>query len=127
MPADWHHPKNEFGQYVALFDGKDYKPRVREWDEGDGARPDADNYMPRWTDAERTHYIMYEITSEGTPITPNFATLEELARWLKYSNSSAFGDDRASYQGWLRVASGGFAPSRVFTPQTGMVSGVDAF
>ena len=156
VPADWQHPKNEFGEYVALFDGKDYELLVRKWDEeaakwreglrseykggwqpiGDvdsetyaewsGERPDAVDYMPQWTDAERTHLMMYEDTSEGTPISPAFATPEELARWLADSKASAFGREGASYKGWLRVARGGWAPSMVFTQQTGMVSGVDA-
>ena len=156
VPADWQHPKSEHGEYVALFDGTDYERSVRKWDEeaakwgeglrrdykggwqpiGDvdsesyaewsGERPVAADYMPRWTDAERTHLMMYEDTSEGTPISPAFATPEELARWLADSNASAFGSEGASYEGWLRVARGGWAPSMVFTQQTGMVSGVDA-
>ena len=156
VPTDWQHPKNEFGEYVALFDGKDYERSVRKWDEeaakwseglrsdckggwqpiGDvdsesyaewsSERPVAADYMPRWTDAERTHLMMYEDTSEGTPISPAFATPEELARWLADSEASAFGREGASYEGWLRVARGGYAPSMVFTQQTGMVSGVDA-
>ena len=82
--------------------------------------------MPRWTDAERTHLMMYEDTSEGTPISPAFETPEELARWLVDNKASAFGGDTASYEGWLRVAQGGFACSAVYSPATGLVSGVDA-
>ena len=51
---------------------------------------------------------------------------EELARWLADSEASAFGREGASYEGWLRVARVGWAPSMVFTQQTGMVNGVDA-
>lgn len=146
----------ETGNYKPLLDGKDFERRVREWDEGAakwaeglrddykggwqpigdvesesyaewaGQRPDADDYMPRWTDAERTHLMMYEDTSEGTPISPAFATAEKLARWLADTGASAFGDQKASYEGWLRVARGGFAPSAVYTPATGLINGVDA-
>lgn len=145
VPADWQHPKNERGDYVPLFDGKDYERRVREWDEGaakwaeglrddwnggwqpigdvksktyaewSGDRPDAADYMPRWSDAERTHLMMYEDTSEGTPISPAFSTPEELARWLADNGASAFGNSTADYEHWLRVARGGFAVGLVLT------------
>jgi len=69
--------------------------------------------------------MMYEDTSEGTPISPAFATPEELARWLVDNNASAFGDSTGSYEVWLRVARGGWAPSMVATA-AGLTSGVDA-
>jgi hypothetical protein len=155
VPADWQHPTdgiyaNGEIRYRALFDGIDYASRVREWDEDaakwargefpdyaseesrkmtyaeySGERPDAADYMPQWADAERTHLMMYETTSEGTPISPAFATPEELARWLADNNASAFGSDTASYEGWLRVARGGYACSAVYSDKTGLMSGVD--
>lgn len=76
-------------------------------------RPDPKWFMPDWPEAERTHYMMYEDTSEGTPISPAFATPEELARWLADTGASSFAGCTASYEGWLRVARGGFAPSAV--------------
>lgn len=90
-----------------------------------GPRPSPADYMPDWPAEQRTHYMMYEDTSEGTPISPAFPTPEELARWLVDNNASAFGDQTASYEGWLRVAKGGFAPSMVITGNV-MQSGVDA-
>lgn len=146
----------ETSHYLPLLDGKDYQHRVKDWDEGaakwaeglradyeggwqpigyveattyegwSGSRPKAEDYMPQWPDAERTHLMMYEDTSEGTPISPVFATPEELARWLTDNGASSFGSDTASYESWLRVARGGFAPSAVFTLATGLVNGVDA-
>jgi len=138
-------------RYKALFPGEDYQPRVDEWDEAcakwkrgefpdyadaeaktmmyeqwAGQRPHRDDYMPTWPAEQRTHLMMYETTSEGTPISPAFETPEQLARWLADTNASAFGGTGASYEGWLRVAQGGFAPSAVYTPQTGIVSGVEA-
>lgn len=58
-------------------------------------------YMPDWPEEQRTHYMMYETTSEGTPISPAFATPEELARWLADTGASAFADQTASYEAWL--------------------------
>jgi hypothetical protein len=143
VPADWKHPSNgEYTdgtvRYVPLFDGSDYESRVRDWDEEsakwargefpeyaseanrklsyeewNGQRPKAEDYMPAWPEGDRTHCQMYETTTEGTPISPVFATPEELARWLADNGASAFGDMTADYEHWLRVACGGFAPSAV--------------
>ena len=81
--------------------------------------------MPDWPAEQCTHLMMYEDTSEGTPISPAFATPEELARWLTDNGASAFGSSTGSYEGWLRVAKGGWAPSMVATSE-GITSGVDA-
>lgn len=132
VPADWQHPKDEFtGRYKALYDGN-FRDALREWneendkwsrgefpehaDEADkqlsysewgGDQPKSCDYMPEWPDDQRTHLMMYETTSEGTPISPAFATPEELARWLADTGASAFGSSTASYEGWLRVAKAG--------------------
>ena len=138
VPADWRHPKDEgTGKFVPLMDGKDYARRRANWldslaknglqdtIENEGNPPDLNEYMPLWLDDVRTHYMMYEDTSEGTPISPAFATPEELARWLVDNNASALGRSTGSYEGWLRVANGGFAPSMVMS-SAGLQSGVDA-
>jgi hypothetical protein len=80
--------------------------------------------MPNWPESERTHLMMYEDTSEGTPISPAFETPEELARWLVDNKASAFGSDTGTYEGWLRIARGGFAPSMV-VDASGVHTGVD--
>lgn len=69
----------------------------------DGNRPQASDYMPDWKPEERTHYQMYETTSEGTPISPVFATPEDLARWLSDTDASVFAGSTLSYEDWLRA------------------------
>jgi hypothetical protein len=103
------------------LDGTEASSTYEEWA---GERPNAADYMPAWNDAEATHFMMYEDTSEGTPISPAFATPEELARWLVDNNASAFADMTAPYESWLRVAQGGFAPSAVMDDR-GLRSGVE--
>jgi hypothetical protein len=76
-------------------------------------QPKPEHYMPDWPEAERTHFMMYEDTSEGTPISPAFETPEKLAQWLVDNKASAFGGETATYEGWLRVARGGYACSAV--------------
>lgn len=152
VPADWQHPsKIMYGslRYIALYEGCDLADRQSDWDaeaakwaagefpsyageddkklsysEWAGERPDPADYMPIWTDAERTHYMMYEDTSEGTPISPAFSTPEELARWLVDNEASSFGSSTASYEAWLAVCNGGWAPSLV-VDSNGIRSGVE--
>ena len=91
----------------------------------DGDRPTPGSYMPDWTESERTHLQMYEDTSEGTPISPVMETPEALARWLADNGASSFGHGTATYEQWLRVCRGGFAPSMVMDSK-GLRSGVEA-
>jgi hypothetical protein len=98
-----------------------------EWD---SPPPDPAYYRPDWPEETRTHLMMYEDTSEGTPISPAFETPEELARWLADNKASAFGSETATYEDWLHVCRGGYAPSMVRTMHTDgtktMQSGVSA-
>jgi hypothetical protein len=97
-------------------------PRFTEWA---GSRPSPDDYMPEWPARAATLLVMYENTSEGTPISPAFETPEELARWLADTNASAFAGMTASYEQWLTVCRGGWAPSMVVS-ERGVQSGVAA-
>jgi hypothetical protein len=99
--------------------------REMTFEEWDGPRPVKEDYMPDWPESGRTHYQMYESTTEGTPISPVMSTPEELARWLADTNASAFGGQGASYEAWLKVCRGGWAPSAVMANGV-MTSGVEA-
>ena len=79
--------------------------------------------MPSWPEEERTHYQMYETTSEGTPISGVFESPELLAHWLADEGASAFAGQGADYESWLRVANGGYACSAVLADGV-MESGV---
>lgn len=68
-----------------------------------GRRPSPDDWMPVWPPEMKTHYMMYQNTSEGTPISPAFATPEELAHWLADNNASTFADMTATYEQWLSI------------------------
>lgn len=150
VPADWQHPK-EYNPYLKkqcyrpLLD-RDYSVDDADWsnaraelnsgdrsshvsngfadmpyDELAGDGPWIQDYMPQWSASERTHLMMYETVSAGTPISPAFATPEELARWLTDNGVSAFMGLTASYEGWLRVAKAGMVASG-----SGLDSGVEA-
>lgn len=135
VPANWEHPKDDSGRYIPLL-GHSYSSAAVEFLEMANTKglqealdwmgcPDKNDYMPEWKEEEKTHLMMYEDTSEGTPISPAFKTPEELARWLVNNKASAFGRETGTYEGWLRVANGGFAPSMVLS-SNGLQSGVDA-
>jgi hypothetical protein len=99
--------------------------RGTPFSEWEGLRPDPADYMPNWPENERTHFQMYEDTTEGTPISPVFETPEELARWLADTGASAFGKMTADYEHWLRICLGGWAPIMVIAGGK-MMSGVQA-
>lgn len=153
VPQDWQHPKKrEYNyrtcryeeSYQPMYD-KPFAPAMREWyaeweawERGEkpedaisetyveyaGGPPDPDFYRPDWPDEIRTHLMMYEDTTEGTPISPAFKTPEELAHWLADNKASAFGYDTATYEQWLPICRGGWAPSMVM--QNGKImSGVE--
>lgn len=114
--------------YDSAFDGSGWEPKGDcnySYEEWAGKRPVQSEYMPDWPAEQRTHLMMYEDTSEGTPISPAFETPEELARWLTDNRASAFGSMKASYESWLATARGGWAPSAVMDAK-GFRSGVEA-
>lgn len=86
VPASWEHPKNGKGHYVPMdehfpYNEEEVKEGLRDgWLKGEPPNYGCD-VMPQWPPAERTHYQMYESTSEGTPISPAMETPEKLARW----------------------------------------------
>ncbi len=89
-----------------------------------GSRPSPDDYMPNWPPEQCTHLMMYEET-EGTPISPPFETPEELAKWLADNGASSWGYSTATYDQWLSMCKAGWAPSAVYTQDTGVISGVE--
>ena len=142
VPANWKHPVDDGGVLVPLH-ARSFAVDAAMWDEGksqwsaeqtalyessyeewEGPRPVADEYMPEFPDHERTHWQMYETTSEGTPISPVMESPEALAKWLADSGASSFGSRTATYEQWLRVARGGWAPSAVVAGGE-IVSGVE--
>lgn len=153
VPADWEHPKVEkYGEerHQPMYDSS-FKEAASEWLEDfdrirsgdltdlekecypnglfdwlkDYSPPDPAYYMPDWPDEQRTHYQMYEDTSEGTPISPVMETPEALARWLADNGASSFGSSTATYEQWLYICKGGWAPSMVIAGGV-MKSGVEA-
>jgi len=132
--------------YRPLFD-QDYDSAAREWLDGllaweadkagertkaerskyyeryfwdwHGRPPDKDSYRAdAWTPEQATHFQMYETVSEGTPVSPVFATRDELIDYLM--NHGDFWDQQRGEGGWRRenaerFVGVGYAPSLVVT------------
>ena len=107
VPPNWNHPVVEraHGQgFQPMRDQRfedaanEWKAAFLKWESGDkkldaddpadmqyweydGGPPDRAYYRP-WRDEEATWYQVWETVSEGTPVTPPFATKEELIEYL---------------------------------------------
>lgn len=71
-----------------------------------GNRINEDEHMPNWDKSEKTHYMLYETTSEGTPKSPACSTPEELAQWLVDNNVPWFADYTTDYENWIKIIKG---------------------
>ena len=130
VPANWEHPKDEKGRLIPLFSSFTYnEEEIKEGLRDGWLKDEPPHYgcdvMPDWPEAERTHYQMYESTSEGTPISPVMETPEALARWLADNNASALAGMGATYEQWLSTIKRGRAESVVGVFGKGFVSGVE--
>jgi hypothetical protein len=131
VPATWQHPKDSNDQHIPLCGGSysrdvaKWDEEAAQWENGfvrdalgatwepkgdehdmpfeewHGPRPEQSDYMPDWPSAERTHYQMYEDTSEGMPISPVMDSPEALAQWLADHNETGFGAIVLDYEDWL--------------------------
>jgi len=112
VPPDWDHPlcttanaphPSHVGKFMLLYDN-DYETAAEEWlreldlwKKGEHPRqsksckyfweysspPDESFHRKRkWTVGEATHYQIYETVSEGTPVSPVFASLEDMIEWM---------------------------------------------
>ncbi len=139
VPSNWQHPKNDSDSHQPMYDESfreaaiSWKAEFLEWEAGKqfdyfkpekhpddfqfwewgGGPPDRGCYRPDWSEGLRTHYQMYETTTEGTPISPVMESPETLAQWLVDNNASASASQTATYKAWLAVCYGGYAPSAV--------------
>lgn len=129
---EWEEAKEQWDKgYRSSWDDKNpWKPKEADelemtFEEWDGEKPEIEDYMPEWTEEEKTHIQMYEDTSEGTPISPVFDNAEEMAKWLADNGASSFGSMTATYEQWLATINRGWSPSMV-ADSSGLKSGVEA-
>lgn len=120
--AEW-----ELGKHPSQKDSETAKECKHYW-EYNGNPPDKDFYRPLWKPEDMTRYQVYETVSEGTPVSPPFATKEELIEYLVANGD--FWDQQRGNKGWSRKAAEnfvmdtGWAPSLIISDR-GVESGVE--
>jgi len=82
-----------------------YPRGLADWLVDEGAPPDPNYYRP-YKDEEATWFQVYETVSEGTPVTPPFATKEELIDYLAANGD--FWDQSRGDPPWKRKAAESF-------------------
>lgn len=132
--ADWKHPRDERGHYVPLYGethlqawtaweiGRRNWERGRrsgfsepswvalslgdgDWSEWHGPEPEPADYMP--PEAFGKRFMMYEDTTEGTPVNDRVAlSAGTLAGLLSADGSLRWGDNKASADHWLDIIEG---------------------
>jgi len=89
VPPNYQHPKHSHPfrhkeEYTPMHD-ETHAEAMKEWEaehDEDEDPPKPEKYRPDWKKEDMTWFQVYETVSEGTPITPPFATREELVEYL---------------------------------------------
>lgn len=148
VPANWEHPKYtadnardawQIGKYKPLFD--DHKKALEvfaadiqkmglaEAIDYHGGGPQSDDYA-QYGDQPLDWYQVYETVSEGTPVSPPFATQDELINYL--CTHGDFWSQRRGYGPWPRINAERFVrdvqrvPTGICTPERGFQTGIEA-
>jgi len=160
VPKGWEHPRDEDGHFRALYD-QDYQSAAEEWWEAavawqdgsgldeheqqhrlkhtwywdwDGGPPDKDSHRPAFAEPA-DHFQIYETVSEGSPVSPVFASAEELVEWMcqpiDWSSEYNRGADWQCMQGRSRESAEAFVEagsvcSFMVSPGRGIADGVEA-
>lgn len=136
VPANWEHPKNEYGKYQPMFNEfygdvlNEWWEEHQQWEAGthpdleedpllkqkypffamwNGNPPDVEYYQTKkYSPEELTHIQLYEDTSEGTPLSPVFKKeeFENLCEWAA-KNESTFANFKATKEEWMQMLSNG--------------------
>lgn len=81
---------------------------------GENLDPAVKEEYDAWKDYEPPKgegFQLWETTSEGSPISPVFKTLDELCVWAE-KNATTFGDNRASAEQWKKMLDDGLVCHR---------------
>jgi hypothetical protein len=132
VPANWEHPvkADTYGRerLQPMYDetfadaAAKWKENFLKWESGErpsyctdehknleyweweNSPPDRDYYRP-WSDDEATWFQVWETVSEGTPVSPPFATEEELIEYLA-ENGDFWDQKRRKEPDWVRIWGG---------------------
>lgn len=107
--AEWlaENAKWEAGERPSYFDASEHPVDLKHW-EYDVGPPDRAYYRP-WSDDEAVWFQVWETVSEGTPVSPPFATREELIDYLAANGD--FWDQKRGDGAWSRKSAEAFVGS----------------
>lgn len=63
--------------------------------------PNPQSYTLDWPVVERTHFQVYQNITEGSPVSPVFESLNEIAQWLVDNPGKFYDGDEATVEEWL--------------------------
>lgn len=148
VPPHWDHPTqackhspwNGGCDYAKAHDGRCLKPLMQGYGDAKaefekmqvekglqealdyfGRAPDMNDYVPDWKEDEATWFQVYETVSEGTPVTPPFATREELVEYLVKHGD--FWSQHSKAGGFARKAAEAFVMRDGWVPSMVMQDG----
>lgn len=104
---------------MTAFERECYPSGLADWLSEDGHPPDPAYYRP-WSDDEATWFQVWETVSEGTPVSPPFATSAELVDYLAAHGD--FWDQERGDPAWSRSAAERFVGSE-WAPSMIIVTG----
>lgn len=102
--------KWEAGERPSYWTAGEHSEEFWEWD---GQPPQRGDFRPDWPEGSATWFQFYETVSEGTPLSPPFATENELIEWLS-THADFWGHGPRSRESAERMVRSGWAPSAVF-------------
>lgn len=117
--AEWD--KWERGEFPSYCEEESKKLPFWEYH---GAPPRPDYYRPAWKTGEATWYQVYQTVSEGSPVTPPFATKAELIDYL--ATHGDFWDQSRGDGAWSRENAEKFVESE-WAPSMVMSVSDDAY
>lgn len=147
LPPNWEHPKRSDGSYQPMYDSN-YIEECEEWLKGLyefeekkklgaldakcqyyweywGGFPD-EEYYHSYKAEDATWFQLYETVSEGTPLTPPFATEDELIDYLVEHGDFWYKKPFEREVAEKFVKRDQWAPSMIFDKSTGtMYSGIE--
>lgn len=107
--------------------GQEESGAICQYCSGVGVHPTFDERYNAWEEEEPPTgdgWQLWEDVTEGSPISPVFATKELLARWLSEHGERGSGRNCYTYETWLAFLGEGYAPSFVMA-NGGFMAGVE--
>jgi len=96
---------SECGGDGELWPSQELKDQFHNWD----------SYAPENQPPKGEGYQLWETTSEGSPMSPVFETLEELCAWCE-ENATTFGTNKTTKENWMGMLSDGMVVHKQTLP-----------